>query len=81
MYIVEYNNNYKCCKIYVFIGKMAEKHKIGHLITEILGVFLGIYLLVLGLYADLHILIRISLIIAGVVGMLVDGYFITTWIK
>ncbi len=60
---------------------MAAKQRKFHLVTEALGVLLGIYLFILGLYLDAHYLIRLSLIITGIAGMIIDSYCIITWYK
>jgi len=60
---------------------MAAKQRKFHLVTEALGVLLGIYLFVLGLYLDTHYLIRLSLIITGIAGIIIDSYCIITWYK
>ncbi|MBW2996029.1 hypothetical protein KY332_01880 [Candidatus Woesearchaeota archaeon] len=60
---------------------MAGKHKGFHLFTEFLGVLLGTYLFVLGLFLEVHYMIKLSLILTGIGGMLIDSYCITTWLK
>jgi hypothetical protein len=61
---------------------MAEKQRIFHIVTEILGVALGIFLIIIGSsYCCMHWPVRAALVIAGIAGIIIDGYCITTWRK
>ena len=59
---------------------MAEKQKKFHQITEFLGICLGIYLIMLGIYYNVFPMIhRIILIVSGIAGIIIDGYCLSTW--
>ncbi len=67
---------------------MAMKDKKLHIVTEWLGAGLGIYLIWLSTQSfiptvPISDIIQVShsqiLLISGVVGLVVDGYMVTTW--
>ena len=61
--------------------KMAEKQKVLHIITELLALPLGIFLIWLGIKLDEKKWIKTALIVAGLGNIIIDGYMLWTWFK
>lgn len=58
---------------------MAKKDKIGHIITELMGVALGI-IFILYYFGYVNVT-KEFLLVVGIATILIDGYFVKSWVK
>ena len=61
---------------------MPEEQKLLHIVTEMLAIPVGIYLITLGIMlSSIGEFNRIALIIIGAGNLIIDGYLLINWFK
>lgn len=60
---------------------MPRKQKTLHIVTEILALPVGIYLIYLGGTLDINIFHRIALGVIGFGNLIIDGYLLYKWLR